>query len=208
MFALIRIYLVQLEHLAAADLLQFEADLTSDERTRFRRFRRSSRAHQFLVGRRLLRTVLGSYLRLEPRSVPLKERPGDSPLLLDSFDQRESNKQTSFSLSHSGTWVACAICEDAKLGLDIEVFDSSRDVKALARHAFSADVATQIEALPIPDCTDLFYQCWTALEAGIKLNDKVTQSLYFRHADLAITICSDRPFHAPVELIDARTLLK
>ncbi|MGH8310306.1 MAG: 4'-phosphopantetheinyl transferase family protein, partial [Steroidobacteraceae bacterium] len=53
------------------------------------------------------------------------------------------------SLSHSGGFAALALAPtDARIGVDLEHADERRDCMRLARFAFSAREAAQMEALP------------------------------------------------------------
>jgi 4'-phosphopantetheinyl transferase len=73
------------------------------------------------------------------------------------------------SLSHSGAHALLALGPpEAALGVDIERIDARRDCARLARFAFAADEAAQLEALEPGAQVERFYTLWTLKEACIK----------------------------------------
>ena len=70
-----------------------------------------------------------------------------------------------FSLSHSGTWVLCAL-SDAELGCDVE--GPRRFDPALARHFFHPDETAWLFSLPPREQDAAFLRLWTLKESYLK----------------------------------------
>ena len=143
-------------------LATYAAWLGESERARCARFMRPARRRQFLVGRALLRLMLGRLLVREPSTIDLHERTGLAPAL-------QGVEDVGFSISHSGRWVACTTGRNVALGLDIECFDQTRDVLALAEQAFDVSEVAALRALAPVARHAAFYRLWCAHEARIKL---------------------------------------
>lgn len=182
-----RIWLLDSRSLDPAQLGQYETWLGPAETARYARFARPLRRRQFLLGRALLRVAMGNLLDMPPAAIVLEERPGQAPLLLSPKDGAY------FSISHSGCWVACALSTESPLGLDIEVCDPRRDVLALARQAFGADVAAELEGMPLAARLAAFYRRWSAAEARYKLGMDAGACVTLPHAELSIVLCSAAP---------------
>ncbi|MFZ6730693.1 4'-phosphopantetheinyl transferase family protein [Undibacterium sp. Ji42W] len=167
------------------ELANYISWLSPFELQRYQRFVRPLRQRQFLVGRILLRQSLSQLLNLPVNELQLSECPGNVPRL-----GNPELTHTGFSLSHSGSWIACAVSANGKLGLDIELLNPNRDFSALALQAFNTDESAWLEQRPASDRMRDFYQLWTTKEAQIKLNQPSAQCLHFPHPDLSITLCS------------------
>lgn len=189
------IWLLDSRSLDLAQLTQYEMWLGPAETARYARFARPLRRCQFLLGRALLRAAMGKMLEVAPESIALEERAGQAPLLLSPVEGAH------FSISHSGHWVACALSGTTRLGLDIELRDPRRDVLALARQAFGAAVAAELEQLPPQERRAAFYQRWSAAEARYKLGMEAASCVALAHAELAIVLCSAAPLAQPPLLI-------
>ncbi|MDZ5635949.1 4-phosphopantetheinyl transferase [Janthinobacterium sp. GMG1] len=178
-----------------AQLTQYETWLGPAETARYARFVRPLRRRQFLLGRALLRVAMGEMLEVAPESIALEERSGQAPRLLAPAGGPY------FSISHSGHWVACALSGTTRLGLDIELRDPRRDVLALARQAFGAAVAADLEKLPQEERREAFYQCWSEAEARYKLGMDAGACVTLAHAELSIVLCSAAPLAHPPALL-------
>ncbi|WP_215410290.1 4-phosphopantetheinyl transferase [Janthinobacterium sp. JC611] len=187
------IWLADLRTIDVAQLRACESWLGAAEMARHARFVRPLRQRQFLLGRVLLRVAMGLLLDVSPAAIVLEERAGQVPLLLSPAEGAH------FSISHSGHWVACALSITTRLGLDIELRDPGRDVLALARQAFGAAVADELQGLPEDARLALFYRRWSEAEARYKLGVEAGSCMAVAHAELSIVLCSaDRLARPPV----------
>jgi 4'-phosphopantetheinyl transferase len=180
-----------------ADLLPFTDWMGPSERQRYAGFVRAERKRQFLIGRALIRWALSDLLQRSVLSFPIQERTGSSPFL--------GNDLPCVSLSHSGSWVACAVGPDVALGLDIERLDETRDLASLARQALDENEYEIFARAPTLQRTRSFYDIWSCKEALFKL--RATAAAQFTpsfmaipHKDLSIVLCAD----AALSTIDVR----
>ena len=194
------------------------------EAERYARFTRRQRQRQFLLGRILLRRAVGSLTGVAPDAISVMERPRNAPqLLLAGY----VGATPSFSLSHSGCWIACAVSLDAMLGLDIEQIDPDRDIVAMSETAFDASERAWLGRQPDAERCTAFHHLWSLKEAHFKLSSGQNSEpqrpngattfldvdgrlaehgdgwhrYSLPHADLSIVICSDRALRR-VERID------
>ena len=198
--------------------------LDLSEAERYARFTRRQRQRQFLLGRILLRRAVGSLTGVAPDAISVMERPGNAPqLILADY----TGPAPSFSLSHSGCWIACAVSLDAMLGLDIEQIDPDRDIVAMSETAFDARERAWLARQPVAEHYVAFHHLWSLKEAHFKLRSgqksepqhptgaatliDADGKLAWHgegwhrcsppHANLSIVICSDRALQR-VERID------
>jgi 4'-phosphopantetheinyl transferase len=172
-------------------LAAYSAWLGDDERQRCTSFVRVERRRQFLTGRALLRRALGQLLGVGPAAVVLRERPGQGPAL--AFPAAPA---AGFSISHSGSWVACAVSMDTSLGLDIERIDPERDLLALAEHAFEPEEVERLRLHNAQELTRAFYRMWCEHEARIKLAGSAVTTYNFEYPALSGSLVSARPLVA------------
>ncbi|MES2320095.1 MAG: 4'-phosphopantetheinyl transferase superfamily protein [Pseudomonadota bacterium] len=173
---------------ADAQLAEQLGWLGAGELARYQRFARPERQRQFLMGRVLARRLLGELLGEPPNTLQIEDRQGQAPVLTGP-----GRSTISFSISHSGPWVACAVSADSALGLDIEQLDARRDISALAQHAFSAERCAWLVARPDETRLRDFYILWSAQEARIKLGVEAATTIELSHPELSIILCSAAP---------------
>ncbi|HEY0061238.1 MAG TPA: 4'-phosphopantetheinyl transferase superfamily protein [Telluria sp.] len=179
------VWLVDGAALDDAQLAGYLHWLSPSEQTRYGAFVRRERRRQFVIGRVLLRQMLGRLLDLPAEGVVLQERTAAAPQL-----DHPAAAAIGLSISHSGPWVACAASLDSKVGLDIEVVDPARDIGALAEQAFTQEERDWLAARPLASRTRDFYDMWCAQEARIKLGRaSALHTAALGTAQLAIALC-------------------
>ena len=168
------------------------------EMSRYQRFVRPARRRQFLLGRALARKALGQLLGVYPQDLHIEDRPGQAPVLTGP------HSSTSFSISHSGPWVACAVSADSALGLDIEQLDSTRNILALAEQAFGSERRAWLAARPSETRMREFYTLWSTQEARIKLGREPAMTTNLVHPEISVVLCSSMPLSPLPQLITSR----
>src|SRR5260370_9228588 len=103
--------------------------LSGDERERAARFVFEKDRRLFVLGRAMLRTVLGSVLEIPGADVPLVVRASGKPEL-------PGGNGPAFNLSHSGICVAMAVRRGGQVGIDIRMLRSRSDFMAVGREDF------------------------------------------------------------------------
>lgn len=171
--------------------------LGASERERCARFVRPARRRQFIAGRALVRLALGRLLGMPAPSIAFEERRGRAPALAVPAPARcPAGASLSFSISHSGPWVACAASTAAPIGLDIERIDPARDVLALAAQAFRQETVARLAALEGDLRLQAFYRRWCLHEADIKLGSEGGAGYVFEQPGLMVALRSARPLAA------------
>jgi 4'-phosphopantetheinyl transferase len=141
------------------------AFLASDEIDRYRRYLAPEAAQTFLAARVLLRSILSSYVGLEPEAWRFEANPWGRP--------RIANPGTPsglfFNLSHKPGFVACLVGSGRDLGVDVEDLSVNRPhLFQIVERFFSPSEAAGLRALPAERQAQRFYELWTLKEAYIK----------------------------------------
>jgi len=123
-------------------------------------FEQDRRRH--LIGRGVLRTLLGRYLNLAPQDLRFETAVAGKPHLASGQGQLQ------FNVSHSGEYVLIAIADDRAVGIDVEEVHDDFDVDEVALHFFSADEKRNLETFTGRAKIEAFYNCWTRKEAYLK----------------------------------------
>lgn len=133
------------------------------------RYRQPDDAARHLLGRALLRQVLGDHLGRSPWLTDFARNPWGKPLLPHDVP----GAAVHFNLSHSGRWVVAAFSLMGTPGVDVERLAS---VAGAAHASVSTELAGQLhpaEAAEVlaapPEARDrAFLRCWVRKEAVLK----------------------------------------
>lgn len=160
--------------------------LSADETQRAARFHFVADQRRYLVGRGLLRLLLGHYLAAEPATLAFAYNAYGKPYIAATTD----TPSVQFNLSHSGDIVFYAVARHYHLGVDVERIRPEMDWAALAQHVFSPveqrTLATLLPAEQVP----AFFRGWTRKEAFIKARG-MGLSLPLDQFD--VTLAPDKP---------------
>jgi 4'-phosphopantetheinyl transferase len=143
--------------------------LTDDERARAERFRLARVRDQFVAARGNLRALLGRYLNLEPREVPVLYADGGKPHLPANFSLH-------FNVSHTGGLAVFAVGH-SRVGVDVERIRAIPDAEGLVSRFFTKRECAQFQALPTAGRPAAFLRAWTCKEALLKAIGRGVQSL-------------------------------
>ncbi|MGA2882261.1 MAG: 4'-phosphopantetheinyl transferase superfamily protein [Bryobacteraceae bacterium] len=136
--------------------------LSPDETARAERFHFPQHRQAFVLGRAVLRALLGSYLGIPAAGVRFVYGPQGKPALeSDACALR-------FNASNSGNLAAYVFTTGCEIGIDIEQHRALPDFENIAHRFFSPDEAAELLGLPASEKTAAFFHCWTRKEAYIK----------------------------------------
>ncbi len=167
--------------------------LSPDEVARADRFRFEIHRRRFIVGRGVLRRMLGAYTGLDPRALCFQYGPKGKPALV----REQGGEELEFNLSHSEEMALYGVTRDLRqdqargiaefgLGIDIEHLRPMPDAEAIAERFFSAPERDVLKAVPVERKADAFFNCWTRKEAYIKATgDGLSMPLDRFHVTLA-----------------------
>lgn len=144
-------------------LADLAATLAADERERAVRFRFPEHRDRFIVGRGLLRELLGAYLN-QP-ALALRFEPGahGKPALAGV----DMGTGWHFNLSHSGSRALYAVAQ-REVGVDLESLDRNVDHAAILERVSTPREWAVFQGLPAERIQPVFFACWTRKEAIAK----------------------------------------
>lgn len=145
-------------------LQQMVKTLSADEQQRADRFYFDRDRQRFIIGRGLLRTILGRYLGIEPSRVQFCYEARGKPVLADV----DNKDRLRFNLSHSQGLALYAIACDREIGIDIEQIRPFPNAEDIAKRFFSVRESTEISTLPPEQQQTAFFKTWTCKEAYLK----------------------------------------
>jgi 4'-phosphopantetheinyl transferase len=141
---------------------RLEQCLSADERDKMQRFRFEKDRRRYLMGRGLLRTLLGHYLEVAAQDLRFETTAAGKPHLASGQGELQ------FNLAHSGEYVLIAVADGRAVGIDVEEIDDDFDARQVAAHFFSLDERRNLEMLTGRARIEAFFECWTRKEAYVK----------------------------------------
>jgi 4'-phosphopantetheinyl transferase len=141
-----------------------QQDLSEEELERAERFHFQRHQSHFIAARGLLRTILGRYLRTEPRRLHFRYGPKGKPELAGDT----SSRALRFNVSHSHGLGLYAVTDDRQIGVDVERIRPDVAGEKIAERFFSPREAATLRELPAEVRQKAFYACWTRKEAYLK----------------------------------------
>lgn len=161
---------------AALDVPDRERDrlaalLSSDEIARAGRLRFDRDRRRFIVARGVLRTILGEYLGVSPRSIRFRYEPGGKPGLAarrQGTTTSHARHSLTFNLSHAGDLALVAVGWRCRIGVDIEQALLEFDTSDLEQHCLAPSEIATLSVMGTAARRRAFFQCWTRKESYLK----------------------------------------
>ena len=147
---------------------ELEALLSCQEQQKINRLRRPDDRQRTLLGRGVLRLVLGAWLDRDPAALRFAAGPHGKPQLLHLGPSTPQGKMPQFNISHSGDLILLAFHAAAPVGVDVERQQPDLDWRPIARRCLAPAQVESLLALPPAEAASAFVECWCALEAGLK----------------------------------------
>jgi len=135
--------------------------LAPEERERAERFRQADDRRRFVVGRGVLRTMLGRRLGRAPASLVIGADLHGKPILADAGD-------IAFNVSHSGDYVLAAVGRARAIGVDVERCRVDLNPLDVADQVFTPAERAEILKGPNAERTFRAFRQWTFKEAVAK----------------------------------------
>jgi 4'-phosphopantetheinyl transferase len=145
-------------------LKKYEATLSLDERMRAHRFHFVRDRNRFIVGRGILRMLLGAYVNRDAGELEFDYGVRGKPSLLKKLNA----PAITFNLSHSQGRAVYAFGVQRQLGIDLESIRADIAIDEIAKRHFSRNEKEALLALPPHMRSPGFFLCWTRKEAYIK----------------------------------------
>lgn len=141
-----------------ADEPRYRQVLSAEEQQRAQNYCRPLDAAAFILGRGILRTLLGRILETAPDKLRFGQNPNGKPFL--------ENGRLHFNLSHSRDRLLIAIAEDRPIGIDVEFRRETERIEPIAERWFTAEEQSHLKNSADP--RSCFFDIWTLKEAFVK----------------------------------------
>jgi len=141
---------------------EYQALLSSDERSRASRFRFERDARRYTAARASMRSILARLTSVPPQDLLFTYSTQGKPSL------PQAPPDVRFNISHSGDRGLLGVALGRDVGVDIEVMREDVEIDRLARRFFSPQEDHAIHALAPSLQVPAFYRCWTCKEAFLK----------------------------------------
>ena len=138
--------------------------LTPDESARAARFYFERHQNRYVVGRGVLRTLLGAYLHLAPETIRFAYGPQGKPDLSHNFPDSD----LCFNLAHSEGLALVAVTRSASIGVDVERVRRLPEFNELVNRFFSPRESELFAKVPEAEKPQAFFNLWTRKEAWLK----------------------------------------
>ncbi len=149
----------------SAELFSRYADVLSpDELDRANRFHFERDRRRFIVGRGLLRAILGHYAGREPVELRFDYSERGRPALAGC----SGHDALDFNVALSDELILVAVTRGCAVGVDVERLRSLKDAENMAERFFSARESRGLKGLPPIERTAAFFNLWTRKEAYLK----------------------------------------
>ncbi|WP_421229162.1 4'-phosphopantetheinyl transferase family protein [Aeromonas jandaei] len=134
--------------------------LSADEHHIWQQMSHNLRRQEYLVSRAVLRQLLAQRLATSPSALQFSNGEHGKPQL--------QGGRWHFNLSHSGSWLVLALCQQGPLGVDIELGKRRHSPLPLARRFYAQSEYEWLCALPENEQESAFYRLWSRKEAVLK----------------------------------------
>jgi 4'-phosphopantetheinyl transferase len=146
--------------------------LAPEERGRLSRLQLQEDRERFLLGRGVLRLVLGAWLQRHPADLRFAQGPQGKPELLWPESPHPEPGQGAptprFNVSHSGDLILLGFHPIRNVGVDLERRRVVPEWEGIARRCLPAGSWETIKALPEEQHSEAFLVAWCRLEADLK----------------------------------------
>jgi len=158
--------------------------LSPAEQNRAKRFKFWRDQRRFIVGRAMLRLLIGRYLLTEAKQIKFSYNKYGKPFL--------ASNQLRFNLAHCRDKIIFAFCLSVDIGVDLECLRTIEDVPGIASQFFSANESEAILNSPLECQSQVFLTYWTLKEAYIKA---IGQGLSYPLDSFEVVISEDKELH-------------
>ena len=146
------------------ELIQLEALLSQEEKTRASRFHFSADKNSFVIRRGIRRLLLSRILGQDPASLQFRHGPNGKPEL----EEISIEERLYFNDSHSGGLALYGFSRDCQIGVDIEQLKPITNLEGITASFFSRRESQELISLAPERREEAFIACWTRKEAVLK----------------------------------------
>jgi len=166
-----------------SELLQI---LSEDERLKAGRLCVGEVRERFIVGRSVLRGILGQYLHVRPEQLRFSYGPHGKPAIAPECE----GGGIRFNMSDSSGLAVFAVTRGREIGIDLERMRPDVPCEELARRYFAAAEVSEFLGLPESQRQEGFFNCWTRKEAYLKA---IGRGLSFPLRNVVVSLAPGKP---------------
>ena len=155
--------------------------LSEDERRKAAQFSLQEIREQFIVGRAILRGILGRYLHVNPERLQFSYGPHGKPAVAPEC----GGEEIGFNMSDSHGLAIYAVARGRQVGVDLERMRSDVPCERMAKRYFAEAELKAFLALPADQRQEGFFNCWTRKEAYLKA---IGRGLSFPLKNVAVSL--------------------
>jgi 4'-phosphopantetheinyl transferase len=148
----------------AEHISSLEQMLSPDEQARAQHFKFETDRNRFITGRGLLRTILSSYVQVDPAQLRFTYSKRGKPTL----EYGPGHEPLHFNVAHSKNLILIAVTKACAVGVDVEWIHPMNDAEDIAARFFSPREAAKLMALTNEQRIPAFFNLWTRKEAWLK----------------------------------------
>jgi len=156
----VHIWPVEFNKIQALNSLDYAAVLSANETKKATSFVFENDRERFVIGRGLLRYLLGHYLDLPPKQLAITKNDKGKPQLL--------THDIEFNVSHTDHYVVYAFTGCRRVGIDVEMVKHTSNLLGIAQRFFTPYEYNTLKTLPPEAQTEAFYRLWVCKEALVK----------------------------------------
>jgi len=138
--------------------------LSAEERQKAERFYFQADRERHVVGRALVRVLLGRLLAIKPDEIEFRYSEAGKPSLVGA----QNSADYQFNVSHSGDLILVAVTARRAIGVDVERIREDVELDAIAARFFSQRERADLAAVSPDQRRGAFFACWSRKEAFIK----------------------------------------
>lgn len=172
--------------LPSSSVQELKEKLSIDERIKAERLRFERDRNRFIVRFGILRTILGSYMGVEPVKVRFRYGNHGKPRLCDAFGPADIH----FNVSRSEGLALYVFTRDHEVGVDIERIRDIPEMEEIVEQFFSARENAVFRSLPRSKTRQAFFTCWTRKEAFMKA---IGEGLFYPLNRFDVSFSPDEP---------------
>ena len=144
-----------------SNLTYFWDLLSTDEQKKANAFYFSKDKNCSIIARGVLRELLGSYLKIDPKHIEFQYGKNGKPM----FGNPENIE---FNISHSGDVIIFGFTKNNEIGIDVEYIKQDPELLEIASNFFSDEEVKSLYELDTSERLLGFFNCWTRKESFIK----------------------------------------
>lgn len=160
----VHLWIEAIELTDGAKLAEAWSLLNEAERTRAARFLVPRARLEYMLSHALIRRALSSRSGVDPRDFVFRTGPFGKPFIAEPLE----HVSLRFNMSHSHGLLACAVCKDTEVGVDVEHTGADIDMMEVAREVMSPAELEVFQRTPERRQRKHFYAIWTLKEAFMK----------------------------------------